>query len=128
MHADCNLQRCITSAHTWGSALKGHDISKVKIVIQEGEKMSKNLVSVRIDDGVNEILHDIMKTNQLNRSEAIRYLAEYYKNNNGNNNPYYRKLLAKFSMDMENALNLVADEGNIKYAHAVMEDFLCQIL
>ena len=90
--------------------------------------MSKNLVSVRIDDGVNEILHDIMKTNQLNRSEAIRYLAEYYKNNNGNNNPYYRKLLAKFSMDMENALNLVADEGNIKYAHAVMEDFLCQIL
>ncbi|MGN0735328.1 MAG: hypothetical protein ACI4LP_05845 [Anaerovoracaceae bacterium] len=90
--------------------------------------MTRKTISFRADDEVSKIINKVMDEKNLNQSEAISYLAASYEKNNGNNNPYYRKLLAKFSMDMETALCKVAQTGEIKYALDVMEEFECQIL
>lgn len=92
--------------------------------------MSSYSISFRADEEVKQIIDKIMSENHLKQSEAIRFLAIAYEksNSNSNSNPYYRNLLAKFSMDMETALTQVAQTGDITYALDVMEGFKCQIL
>lgn len=90
--------------------------------------MSNYSISFRADEEVKQIIDKIMNENHLKQSEAMRFLATAYEKSNSNSNPYYRKLLAKFSMDMETALTQVAQTGDITYALDVMEEFKCQIL
>ena len=85
-------------------------------------------ITIRADEELTRVLEGIMKEYDLNQSKAISFLAKCYANPESNCNPYYRKMLAKFSMDMENALNLVAETGNIEYARKELSELECLML
>lgn len=90
--------------------------------------MGNKAISFRPDEEAAKIIRQVMQENKLKQSEAIRYLAIFYAKQDSNSNPYYRKLLAKFSMDMEDALNYIERGGSVAEARKVMGELECQIL
>lgn len=90
--------------------------------ITPGITFRANEKAIQIIDKVKREYHLKSKT------DAIHYIIDAYANQTSNCNPYYRGLLAKYSMDMEDALNYAASTGDVYKARKVQEDLLCQML
>lgn len=93
------------------------------------EKETIPVITFRANDNVKSIIKKVKKDNHMTtNTAAITYMIEMYDNQNSNSNPYYRGLLAKYSMDMENALNYAAETKDVSKARKVLEELLCQML
>ena len=91
------------------------------------KKQMTPAISFRPKEESKKTIEEVMKTEKLNQTDAINYVLALH-GKKGNCNPYYRGLLAKYSMDMESALNTAEKTGNVSEARKVLGELLCQML
>lgn len=84
-------------------------------------------ISMRLTEDEFKIIKKVMDDNQLNQSQAIKYLILNSAVNDKNVN-HYKQSFLKLALDMTNAINDFRESGEKDQISQIMEEFKCQIL
>lgn len=90
--------------------------------------MKSKTYTFRADEELSKTLEEIMEKNSLNKSEAIRYLADFYKNPDNNSDLNFKRNVLICIMNMQTVLNEYSIAVDVEKGRKILEGLKCLIL